>query len=107
MATTAARWATSPIRAAHGSSSPSFEPLLALQGAAGHWDHHVDEDYYSQPGALFRLFNAEQRQALFDNTARSLHGVASEIQQRHISHCTLADPAYGAGVAAALAALER
>jgi catalase len=39
---------------------------------------------------------------LFDNTARSVGGASREVQQRHIDNCTRADPAYGAGVAAAL-----
>src|ERR1700727_1058363 len=30
------------------------EPPLALDGAAAHWDHRVDEDYYEQPGIFFR-----------------------------------------------------
>jgi catalase len=35
---------------------PEFqEPPLALDGAAAHWDHRDDTDYYSQPAALFRL----------------------------------------------------
>ena len=33
---------------------------------------------------------------------RSIGGAPVEIQQRHIDHCTRADPAYGAGVAKAL-----
>jgi catalase len=82
------------------------EPPLALNGAAGHWDHRSDEDYFSQPGALFRLMDDRQRQALFDNTARSLGGAASAIQQRHIANCSKADPAYGEGVAAALEQLR-
>ena len=49
--------------------------------------------------------NPEQRQALFDNTARAMHGVPEEIQQRWIGHCAKADPAYGAGVARAIADL--
>lgn len=82
---------------------PDFaEPPLALEGAAGHWDHHVDEDYYSQPGMLFRLMTPEKQQLLFENTARSLGDASIEIQQRHIANCSKADPAYGAGVAAAL-----
>ena len=44
----------------------------------------------------------EQQQALFDNTAGSIGGVPDEIIQKHIKHCTAADPAYGAGVKAAL-----
>ncbi|NVD72537.1 catalase [Duganella sp. BJB1802] len=86
---------------------PQFaEPPLSLEGAAGHWDHRVDTDYYSQPGNLFRLLTAEKKQLLFENTARAIHGVSKAVQQRHIHHCTQADPAYGAGVAAAIAALE-
>ena len=78
------------------------EPRLSIEGAAGHWDHRVDEDYYSQPGALFRLMTPTQQQVLFENTARSLGGASRPIQQRHIGNCSKADPAYGAGVAAAL-----
>jgi len=86
---------------------PQFaEPPLSLEGAAGHWDHRVDTDYYSQPGNLFRLLTAEKKQLLFENTARAIHGVSKAIQQRHIDHCTKADPAYGAGVMAAISALE-
>ncbi|KQZ27578.1 catalase [Duganella sp. Root1480D1] len=78
------------------------EPPLALEGAAARWDHRADDDYYSQPRALFRLMDEQQRQALFDNTARSLAGVALHIQQRHIENCNKADEAYGAGISAAL-----
>jgi len=85
---------------------PDFaEPPLALEGAAGHWDHRVDEDYYSQPAALFRLMTPAQRQTLFDNTARSLGGASKPVQERHIANCTQADKAYGEGVAKALASL--
>ncbi len=83
---------------------PDFsEPPLAIEGAADHWNHRVDEDYYSQPGNLFRLLTPEKQQLLFENTARSVGGASKEIQQRHIANCSKADPAYGAGVAAALA----
>lgn len=82
------------------------EPALALDGAAARWNHRADDDYYSQPRALFRLMDEEQRQALFDNTARSLQGASLEIQQRHIENCNKADQAYGAGVSAALDKLK-
>lgn len=82
---------------------PDFaEPPLALDGAADHWNHREDTDYYSQPGALFRLMNAEQKQALFENTARSIGDAPRDIQLRHIGNCMKADPAYGKGVADAL-----
>ena len=87
---------------------PDFrEPPLKISGAAGHWDHRLDEDHFEQPGNLFRLMSSAQKQALFENTARSLSGVSQEVQQRHIAHCTKADPFYGAGVSRALAELDR
>lgn len=83
------------------------EPPLTLEGAADHWNHRVDEDYFSQPGALFRLMSPEQQQLLFDNTARAIAGVSKPVQQRHIDHCTQADPAYGEGVAKAILAHQQ
>ncbi|MDY0376223.1 MAG: catalase [Desulfobacterium sp.] len=82
---------------------PEFvEPPLSLEGAAAHWDHREDGDYFSQPGKLFRLMTAEQQKVLFENTARAMGEVPDEIKIRHINNCSKADPAYGAGVAEAL-----
>ena len=82
---------------------PDFsEPPLDLDGAADHWNHREDDDYYSQPGALFRLMKPEQQQALFGNTARAMGDAPREIKIRHIGNCLKADPAYGKGVADAL-----
>jgi len=50
--------------------------------------------------------NPAQQQALFDNTARAMGDAPDFIKQRHIDNCSKADPAYGAGVAAALKALQ-
>ena len=82
---------------------PNFsEPPLAIEGAADHWNHRADEDYYSQPGNLFRLMTPDKQKLLCENTARSVGGASKEIQRRHIANCTKADPAYGLGVASAL-----
>lgn len=78
------------------------EPPLDLSGDARHWDHRVDDDHWEQPRALFRLMTPAQKQALFDNTARSLGGAPLEVQRRHVDNCKKADPEYGAGVARAL-----
>ena len=87
---------------------PEFkEPPLALNGAADRWNYRADDsDYFTQPGDLFRLLTPDAQQRLFDNTARNIFGVSEHIVQKHISHCTQADPAYGAGVAKAIAALK-
>ncbi|MEP4039221.1 catalase [Pseudophaeobacter sp.] len=78
------------------------EPPLSLEGAADHWNHRADEDYFSQPGDLFRLMTPSQQHVLFENTARAIGGAQESIQRRHIANCAQADPAYGAGVAKAL-----
>jgi catalase len=82
---------------------PDFsEPPLKINGDAGHWDHRIDDDYFSQPGNLFRLMTPEKRAILFKNTAANVGGAQKFIQIRHIRNCYLADAAYGEGVAHAL-----
>jgi catalase len=82
---------------------PDFaEPPLSIEGAADHWNHREDTDYFSQPRALFQLMSQAQQQTLFDNTARAIKGASQGVIERHIGHCTQADPAYGAGVRKAI-----
>ncbi|WP_313001665.1 catalase [Chryseobacterium gleum] len=82
---------------------PDFsEPPLKITGDAGHWNHREDDDYYSQPGNLFKLMTDKQKQALFHNTASSIGQADQFIQIRHIRNCYKADPEYGKGVASAL-----
>lgn len=79
------------------------EPVLALHGGADNWDFRKDdEDYYTQPGDLFRLMKPEQQKVLFENTGRAMSGVSVDIKIRHIKNCLRADKAYGEGVAKAL-----
>ena len=57
------------------SDSPELKlkPLQALHGPVDNYDERAhDDDYYSQPGALFRLMTPEEKQALFENTARAM-----------------------------------
>ena len=51
---------------------------------------------------LFRLMTPDKQQLLFDNTARAMGDAPDFIKRRHVDNCTKADPAYGAGVEAAL-----
>ena len=79
------------------------EPPLALDGAADNWNYREDDDdYYSQPGMLFRIMTPDQQQVLFANTAAEMAGVDDTVRKRHIRNCLKADPAYGEGVAKAL-----
>ena len=79
------------------------EPPLKLHGDAYNYnEREYDEDYYSQPGDLFRLMSPGQQKALFKNTAANMGDSELFIKQRHVRNCHKADPAYGRGVAEAL-----
>lgn len=79
------------------------EPPLALHGDAYAWEFRDDdEDYFSQPGNLFRLMTDEKKEVLFKNTAAEVGQADKFIQIRHIQNCYKADPEYGRGVAKAL-----
>jgi catalase len=78
------------------------DPGWPVEGIAGRYDARGREDDFTQAGNLFRLLPAAERQNLLDNIAGSLAQVAGDIQHRQIGHFDKADPAYGAGVRAAL-----
>lgn len=79
------------------------EPPLKSNGDIAHWDFRKDDDdYFTQPGQLFRLMSPAQQQVLFDNTARNMDGVPEFIKIKHIKHCMQADPNYGKGLAKAM-----
>ena len=59
---------------------------------------------YVKAGNLFRLMTDEAQRNLFDNIAGAMSSVSGEIQARQLGHFDRADPAYGAGVRAALEA---
>ena len=80
------------------------EPALALNGGAARYDARGQEDDYTQAGNLFRLMPADEQQNLFNNIAGPLSQVNAEIIARQLGHFDQADPAYGAGVRAALKA---
>jgi catalase len=76
-----------------------LEPPLKISGDADRYDHRVDDDYYSQPGALFRLMNVSQKEQLFSNLVEAMQGVPERILARQLVHFYKADPDYGRGVA--------
>ena len=78
------------------------EPPLALHGAADRYDHRVGNDDYRQAGDLFRMLKADEQARICQRIADSIRGVPQAIIERQLEHFRKADPAYGAGVAAAL-----
>lgn len=86
---------------------PDFsEPPLTLEGAADHWNHREDTDYFSQPRKLYELLSDEEHQRMFQRIAGDMKDVPAFIQQRQIGLFSEVHPDYGAGVAAALAAIK-
>ncbi|GLR10718.1 catalase [Mixta theicola] len=86
---------------------PDFsEPPLSLEGAADRWNHREDDDYFSQPRALFNLLSEAEHQRMFKRIAGELAHVPEFIQQRQIALFRQVDEAYGAGVENALRALQ-
>jgi len=82
---------------------PAFrERPRPVSGTVDRHNHRLDADYYTQPGNLFRLMNANARQRLIGNIAASLKNAPRRIQELQVQHFFQADPAYGAGVANAL-----
>jgi catalase len=83
------------------------EPPLRISGHADRYDHRAGNDDYTQPGNLFRLFDAAQRERLFANIAAAMQGVPQEIVARQVEHFRHCDPAYGEGVARAVGLLRQ
>ena len=79
------------------------EPPLRISGDAARYDHREGNDDFEQPRALFRLFDVGQRKRLFSNIAAAMQGVPESIVERQVALFDRVDPAYGAGVRAALA----
>jgi catalase len=81
------------------------DPGWAVDGIAGRHDPRGGDDAFTQPGNLYRLLPAREKQNLVDNIAAAMRGVSLDIVQRQLAHFDRADPAYGAGVRGSLARL--
>jgi len=81
------------------------EPPLRISGDAARYDHRDGNDDFSQPRALFNLFDTGQKQRLFANIAAAMHGIPDFIADRQLALFDQVHPDYGAGVRAARAAL--
>lgn len=86
---------------------PDFsEPPLSIEGAADHWDHREDQDYFSQPRALYELLDDTEHQRMFKRIAGELIDATEATQVRQIELFKQVHPEYGAGVEKALKALK-
>lgn len=76
---------------------------MPLHGDMYNYDERLyDDDYYTQPGKLWRLMSDDDKKATCDNTATQMEGVPLFIKQRHVRACYNADSEYGEMLAKAL-----
>jgi catalase len=78
------------------------EPPLRIDGNADRYDHRDGNDDYTQPGNLYRMFDAGQRARFFNNIAAAMQGVPRPIIDRQLEHFRRADPSWAEGVEAAI-----
>ena len=74
-------------------------PRNVASTAVSRYNHREDNDYYTQPGNLYRLMTGEEKKRLIGNICASLSQAPRNIQERQLCHFFRADPAWGAGVA--------
>lgn len=79
------------------------EPPLTLDGDAWNYDNRKDKDYYSQPGALYRLVPDDEKLRIHSNVAAAMQGVPEEMQIRAVARFYQADENCGKGIAEQLA----
>ncbi|MCA8241927.1 catalase [Burkholderia sp. AU32262] len=91
-----------PSRHGDFSANPAAAEPPVQAGTVDRYDHRDDDDYYSQPRALFRLFSADQKERLFANIGRAISGVPQDVVDRVLAHLERIDPAYAAGVRTAI-----
>ncbi|QOR01448.1 catalase [Campylobacter sp. 2014D-0216] len=78
-----------------------LEPDLILEGNAQRYAP-LDDDFYTQPKALFDIMNQDQKEQLFKNIAASMAGVDEKIIQRALGHFEKISSEYANGVKKAL-----
>lgn len=74
------------------------EPPLVIDGDADRYNHREGNDDFSQPRALFNLFDDAQKDRLFSNLAEAMQGVPKHIVDRQLALFDKIDKAYGNGV---------
>src|SRR6201996_2069314 len=57
-----------------------------VSGSVARHNHRDDNDYYSQPGNLYRLMAPDARERLIGNFVASLGGAPKHIQERQVQH---------------------
>ncbi len=76
-------------------------PGHPLAGTTGSYPYRTD-DFYTQPGDLYRLLDEAERADLVDNIVHAMLPVSKPIQERQLVHFYRADHEFGERIAAGL-----
>jgi len=79
------------------------EPPLKISGDADRYDHREGNDDYSQPRALFNIFESDEKERFYSNVAAAMQGVPDYIVDRQMGHFEQVHPDIPVGIRAALA----
>ncbi|WP_279483638.1 catalase [Aureimonas sp. SK2] len=83
------------------------EPPHRYSGQVGRYEYRAEADHYSQPRALFQMFDDAHKERLFKTIAGAMQGVPDFIVERQLGHFDKVHADYGAGIRRALAAQGR
>jgi catalase len=78
-------------------AAPGF-PVTGVTGSHA----YVKDDYYRQPGDLYRLLDAAEKADLVDNIVAAMTPVKRDIQERQLEHFYKADEELGSRIAQGL-----
>ena len=79
-----------------------IEPGLPLEGEAYNYNHREDKDYYTQPGDLYRLVPADEKERIHKNVAEAMDGIPENIKIRAVARFYQADENCGKSIASQL-----
>lgn len=82
------------------------EPPLSITGPAARFGQLEEGDDFSQPRALFLLFDEGQKARLYLNIASAMKGIPDFIIERQMELFQQVHPGLGAGVCSALDAID-
>ncbi|RIX97725.1 catalase [Aureimonas flava] len=83
------------------------EPPHRYAGEVGRYEYRAEADHYSQPRALFQMFDDAHKERLFATIAGAMQGVPDFIVERQLGHFDKVHADYGAGIRRALASQVR
>lgn len=88
---------------------PPLNPnVFEKSGVIDKWDYRAEDDnYYTQPGDLYRLMGKDEKERLCQNIAHFMHGIPQKIITLQLSHFSKADKAYGKRVEEILKSIKK